>query len=218
MFKLIGASLVIAFLAACVATGTVGKAPQYKVLQTTGTKISSLGLIFVNPVVAADGDPGRAQGYALSGVQDPKKVARAANRYAELFTLNGVPATYVGAFDRSADLKTVLSQALDKSSHVLFFEPVGSTLTTLSTRAQPTGSVRYRITLLDAQNRRLLEMYYEMGVNVSEGPFFVNTHGFDYNASRWYNTLASEQLVATLPADPKRPPPKTYELDVQEKK
>jgi hypothetical protein len=217
MVKIFGAMVFIAFLAAC-ATGTVGKAPQYKVLQTTGGKISSLGLIFVNPTVTADSDPARAQAYALSGVQDPKKLARAADRYAELFTLNGVPTSYVGGFDRNPDLKTVLSTSLAKFSHVLFFEPVGATLTTLSTRAQPIGSVQYRITLVDAQNRRVLEMLYPMGVNVSEGPLWAPTFGFDYNASRWYNTLASEQLVAALPADPKRPPPKTYELDAQEKK
>ena len=218
ILRLMGASVLLAVLSAGVSAATVGKLSQYKVNPTVGEKIGSLALIFVNPVVTADSDPSRAQGYALSGVQDPVKMARAADRYAELFTLNGVPTTFVGAFDKTGELKTVLSQSLSKSTHVLFFEPVGAVLTTMSTRAQPIGSVRYRITLLDSQSRRLIEMYDEFGVNFVRSLFSPDTLLFDVAASRWYNTLAAEKLVDALPEDPKRPPSKTYPPEGQDSK
>lgn len=197
---------------------TVGKLSQYKVSPEVGDKIGSLGIIFVNPVVGANSDPERAQAYMLSGVQDQVKVSRAAERYAELFTFNGVPTFFVGAFDKTPELRATLTQSLSKYTHVLFFEPTGAVLTTLSTRAQPIGSVKYRMTLLNSQSRRLMEMSDEFGVNFVKSILSPDTHLFDIAAARWYNTLATEKLVDVLPEDPKRPPPKSYPTDGQESK
>jgi hypothetical protein len=174
-------------LAGCANLNSVIK--ESAVLQAPTSHVEKINIIAVTPQIAPGSSPSLIQGYQMSAVADSFKMERAMARAAELFSLNGVPAKYIGSFGRGGvDFAGLIKANAGGTAHTLFFEPVGSSITSQN-GAPIHGHTRYRISLLKPDGQRVLEMYDDFSANIWIGA------AVDSRSGPWFSTLGKYNFV-----------------------
>jgi hypothetical protein len=173
---------------------------ETKVLRPAVGYAEKINIIAVAPTFDLDANPKLARGYQMSAVGDSAKMNRAMGHAADLFTLNGVPTKFVGSFSRGIDFASLIRLNSVQGAQILFFEPVGSSISSQN-GAELYGLTRYRISLLQPDGQRGIEMYDEFsaGVPISSA--------VDARAARWFNSLVKGNFVKAPPGGSTKAPP-----------
>ena len=138
-----------------------------EIFRPTPSQFTALSIIFVKPALDSQ-DIKLIEAYFLSGVLDRNVMRQANERVVSVLKFNNIEAEYVDTLGAPANIALAINTALNKSSHVLLFEPVSVTITSkgsIVSGSVPVGaSTRYRVSLINKAKQRELQYYSDFEV------------------------------------------------------